>query len=97
MSTCTAPHPPHPAPPHPPHPTPPHPSRVHVHGTAAHSISPHTRAALSGAALSDQDNNTRWQFTYSKSVKFVDVYAHHDEYGLWVQVTLTLILTLSYS
>ena len=40
---------------------------------------------LSGAALSDQDNTTRWQFTYSKSVKFVDVYAHHDEYGLWVQ------------
>ena len=46
---------------------------------------PHTRASLSGAALSDQDNSTRWQFTYSKSVKFVDVYAHHDEYGLWVQ------------
>ena len=74
-------------------PTPTHPSRVHMHGTAAHSVSPHTRAALSGAALSDQDNNTRWQFTYSKSVKFVDVYANHDEYGLWVQVTL--ILTLS--
>lgn len=44
-----------------------------------------TNEIVAGAALSDQDNSTRWQFTYSKSVKFVDVYAHHDEYGLWVQ------------
>ena len=51
-----------------------------------HNPAPHTtRAAWSGAALSNQDNSTRWEFTYSKAVKFVDVYAHHEEYGLWVQ------------
>lgn len=41
-----------------------------------------------GAALTDQDNSTRWRFDFSKSVKFVDVYAHHNEYGLWVQENL---------
>merc|ERR1740139_752631 len=44
-----------------------------------------TNELVAGAALSDQDNSTRWQFEYSKSVRFVDVYAHHHEYGLWVQ------------